>query len=68
MPIAKYNKFFGGNAAKARRAMIDQYGPVKADSVFYAVINKKKQESGLAEHINDMKLKGKVKSNRKKRK
>jgi hypothetical protein len=43
MPIAKYNRFFGGNAAKALRAMIAKYGPEKGRRVFYATVNKRKR-------------------------
>ena len=50
MPIAKYDKFFGGKkgaAGKAKRAMADQYGPEKGEQVFYATKNKKKSTGGF---------------------
>lgn len=43
MPLKKYDRFYGGNAAKALRAMVKQYGPEKGRRVFYATINKRKQ-------------------------
>lgn len=42
MPISKYNRFFGGDAAKAYRAMLKQYGAKKGRQVFYATMNKRK--------------------------
>jgi hypothetical protein len=42
MPISKYDRFFGGDAAKALREMIKRYGPQKGRSVFYATVNKKR--------------------------
>jgi hypothetical protein len=41
VPIAKYDRHFGGNAAKALRAMIAKYGPEKGRRVFYATVNKR---------------------------
>lgn len=50
MPIAKYNRYFGGekgSAAKALKSMEETYrGTKKAKNVFYALINKKKQAAG----------------------
>ena len=45
MPIAKYDKFFGGKggAEKAKSAMEDEYGSKKGEQVFYATKNKKKK-------------------------
>lgn len=42
MPIARYDRYFGGNAAKAMRAMVAKYGPEKGRRVFYATVNRKK--------------------------
>lgn len=43
MPIKKYDRYFGGDAAKALAAMKKQYGPDKGRQIFYATINKKKR-------------------------
>jgi hypothetical protein len=43
MPISKYNRHFGGNAAGALRAMTKKYGARKGRSVFYATINKRRR-------------------------
>jgi hypothetical protein len=46
MPIAKYNRQFGGKrgaAAEAMAAMQDQYGGEKGEGVFYALKNKRKK-------------------------
>lgn len=43
MPIAKYDRYFGGDAAKALRSLIKQYGPQKGRRVFYALVNKRKR-------------------------
>jgi hypothetical protein len=43
MPISKYDRYFGGNAAKARAAMKKQYGPEKARRIFYATIAKRRR-------------------------
>lgn len=49
MPIAKYDKYFGGekgSAAKAKRAMGKTYSSAdKAEQVFYALKNKRKKEA-----------------------
>jgi hypothetical protein len=42
MPISAYDRYFGGDAAKALRAMIKQYGPEKGRRIFYATVNKRK--------------------------
>ena len=44
MPLKRYDKAFGGkrgSAAKAHKDMMDEYGPKKGESVFYATKNKK---------------------------
>jgi hypothetical protein len=43
MPISKYNRHFGGNAAGALRAMVKRYGAKKGRSVFYATVNKRRR-------------------------
>ena len=50
MPIAKYDKYFGGkkgSAQKAKSAMEKQYGEDKGESVFYAKKNKNKKSFGF---------------------
>ena len=44
MPIAKYDKWFGGKggATKAKRSMLHEYGEKKGEQVFYATMNKRK--------------------------
>jgi len=45
MPLSKYNAQFGGkpgSASKAHAAMLDEYGPEKGESVFFATKNKRK--------------------------
>lgn len=48
MPIAKYDKYFGGKkgaASEAKAAMKKTYkDPAKAEQVFYATKNKRKSE------------------------
>lgn len=44
MPIARYNKAFGGkkgSAAEAHDAIVKEYGPKKGESVFYAMVAKR---------------------------
>lgn len=44
-PMSEYDQYFGGEsgaAAKAKAAMIEQYGQKKGEEVFYATVNKKK--------------------------
>ncbi len=50
MPISKYDRLFGGKggAAKALRAMKDQYGDEKGERVFYATKNKKSAAGAAA--------------------
>jgi hypothetical protein len=50
MPLRVYDKFFGGKpgaAAEAHAAMVKSYGK-KADSRFYALVNRKKK---LSKHL-----------------
>jgi len=42
MPIARYDRYYGGNAAGALRSMVRRYGPQKGRRVFYATINKRR--------------------------
>lgn len=44
MPIKRYDRFFGGNAGAALRAMVKRYGPEKGRRIFYATINKRKDK------------------------
>jgi hypothetical protein len=44
VPLSKYNRYFGGNAAKALRAMIAKYGAQRGRQVFYATVNKKRRK------------------------
>jgi hypothetical protein len=44
MPIKRYDRYYGGNAAKALKAMAKQYGPEKGRRVFYATANKRKKD------------------------
>lgn len=46
MPISAYDRYFGGDAAKAMRELIKQYGAKKGRSVFYALANKRKKTRG----------------------
>jgi hypothetical protein len=44
-PLSEYDQYFGGQpgaAAKAKAAMIKEYGEKKGEEVFYATVNKKK--------------------------
>jgi hypothetical protein len=43
MPIARYDHLFGGNAAKALRAMIAKYGAERGRRVFYATVNRRRR-------------------------
>lgn len=45
-PLSEYDKYFGGPGAakKARESMIDQYGKEKGEEIFYATMNKKKNQ------------------------
>ncbi len=48
-PLSEYDKYFGGKpgaAAKAKAAMIEEYGEERGEQVFYAKINKKRKENG----------------------
>jgi hypothetical protein len=42
MPLSKYNRFFGGNAAGALRSMMRKYGSERGRRIFYATVNKRK--------------------------
>jgi hypothetical protein len=44
VPLSKYDRYFGGNAAKALRAMIAKYGAQRGRQVFYATVNKKRRK------------------------
>lgn len=46
MPISNYDRYFGGDAAKAYRAMVKQYGAKKGRQVFYALVNKRRKRRG----------------------
>lgn len=49
-PMSEYDQYFGGEsgaAAKAKAAMIKQYGEKKGEEVFYATVNKKKSSEEL---------------------
>lgn len=43
MPIAAYDRYFGGDAAKALRELTKRYGDKKGRSIFYALANKRKR-------------------------
>jgi hypothetical protein len=43
MPLSSYNRYYGGDAAKALRAMIAKYGPQRGRQIFYATVNKKRK-------------------------
>ena len=56
MPMSGYDKYFGGgkgSAAKAKAAMIAEYGSTKGIAVFYADGNKKKKKSSASAHLAD---------------
>jgi hypothetical protein len=46
MPIAAYDRYFGGKggAAKAMAALVKEYGPQKGRAVFYGLVNKRKRK------------------------
>lgn len=46
MPISKYNPYFGGNAEKALQNLIKEYGQKKGESIFYALVAKRKKAQG----------------------
>lgn len=63
MPLASYDRFFGGKggAAKAHRAMVDKYGD-RADQVFYAMVNKlkkKRKQKSYSEAIESLRTSAK---------
>ena len=43
MPIKKYDRYYGGSAAKALKQMTQKYGARKGRQVFYATISKRKR-------------------------
>jgi hypothetical protein len=43
VPLSRYDRHFGGNAAKALRAMIAKYGAQRGRQVFYATVQKHKK-------------------------
>ena len=45
MPVSAYDRYFGGDAAKALRELVKKYGAKKGTSVFYALVNKRKKQS-----------------------
>lgn len=48
MPLKVYDKYFGGKpgaASEAHAAMVKTYGTKKADSIFYALVNRKRKLS-----------------------
>lgn len=51
MPLSKYNKFYGGDARKARSAMIKEYGKIKGERIFYALANKRKAEQAARGNV-----------------
>ncbi len=54
MPVEIYDPLFGGNAEKALRRMIDQYGEQKGRRVFYSMAaDRKKQGHGLRKVLAD---------------
>jgi ssDNA-binding Zn-finger/Zn-ribbon topoisomerase 1 len=47
-PLSEYDQYFGGEpgaAAKAKAAMVKQYGEKRGEEVFYATVNKKKHST-----------------------
>jgi hypothetical protein len=44
MPLSRYDRFFGGNAAKAYREMTRKYGASRGARIFYATLNRKKRK------------------------
>lgn len=49
MPLESYDKYFGGkrgDAAKAARALRNEYGSDKGKQFFYAIVNKRRRERG----------------------
>ena len=43
MPLSKYDRWFGGDAAKAMRELVKRYGPEKGRRIFYATVKKKQK-------------------------
>lgn len=49
MPIDNYDPYYGGKPGSAGKAMLGMeqtYGKQKGDSVFYALVNKRKKKAG----------------------
>jgi hypothetical protein len=44
MPTSRYNRYFGGNAAKALAEMKKRYGAAKGRRIFYATANKRRRD------------------------
>lgn len=54
MPMSNYNGQFGGKGGAASEAhgnMVREYGKGKGDSVFYALINKRKKAQSQSQHV-----------------
>ncbi len=49
MPVKKYDRYFGGNAAKAKGAMAKEHGSERGKAIFHALINKKREKAGETE-------------------
>lgn len=45
MPIKKYDRYYGGHAAQALKAMTSKYGARKGRQVFYATLQKRRHGS-----------------------
>ena len=48
MPISRYDRFYGGkkgSASKALSSMRERYGEKRGTSIFYAMMNARKNES-----------------------
>ncbi len=56
------NKHFGGHGSQVMKSMEKAYGKEKAERIFYATESKMKKKSPMAEHLNTLKAKGKLKS------
>ena len=56
MPLARYDRFYGGTkgaASKALTALKDQYGERKGTSVFYALKSKRAKEGRSYKRIQE---------------
>ena len=45
MPGEKYDRYFGGNAGKAKAAMSEQYGSKRGEAIFYMLKNKRRKKA-----------------------